>query len=174
MQKHWQDIQGATTAEMQQQVARISSLLNGPTAGGPSADPYDGKALFNKTCAKCHMLFGEGGRIGPDLTTYKRDDATQILINVVNPSAEVREGFETYLVVTNDGRSVTGFLFDQDNQIVVLRGADGQNVTIERNNIEEMVKQRTSLMPEGLLKDLNDQQVRNLFAYLRSSQPLNN
>jgi putative heme-binding domain-containing protein len=169
VRKHWHDIQGASTAEMQQQIARVSSLLNGETG-----DPYEGKTLFNKTCAKCHLLFGEGGRIGPDLTTFKRDDATQILINIVNPSAEVREGFESYLVVTNDGRTLNGFLFDQDNQIVVLRGADGQNITIERENIEEMIKQRTSLMPEGLLKDLNDQEIRNLFAYIRSSQPLNN
>jgi putative heme-binding domain-containing protein len=56
----------------------------------------------------------------------------------------------------------------------VLRGADGQNITIPRDQIEQMIPQKKSLMPEGLLKPLSPEQVRDLFAYLRSSQPLNN
>ena len=93
---------------------------------------------------------------------------------MVNPSAEIREGFETYLVVADDGRTNTGFLFDRDNRVVVLRGADGQNITIPRDKIDEMLKQRKSLMPEGLLNTFTDEQVRHLFAYLKGSQPLNN
>jgi putative membrane-bound dehydrogenase-like protein len=169
VKKHWKDIRGATTAEMQAAVTRFQRVL----AAG-SGDPYKGKLLYNNSCGKCHILFGGGGRIGPDLTAYKRDDTTRILINIVNPSAEIREGFETYLVVTEDGRTVTGFLFDRDNRVVVLRGADGQNITIPRDKIEAMVRQKKSLMPEGLLKDLSEQQVRDLFAYLKSAQPLNN
>ena len=62
----------------------------------------------------------------------------------------------------------------KDNRVVVLRGVDGQNITIPRDQIEEMIPQKKSLMPEGLLKPLTPDQVRDLFAYLRSSQPLNN
>jgi len=167
--KHWKNVDGASTAEMKQVIERFSQTL----AGG-SGDPYHGKELYAKTCAKCHLLFGQGGRIGPDLTTYKRDDSLNILINVVNPSAEIREGFETFLVVTEDGRMASGFLFDQDNRVVVLRGTDGQNITLARDRIDEMLPQRKSLMPEGLLNELNEQDVRDLFAYLRTSQPLNN
>jgi putative heme-binding domain-containing protein len=97
-----------------------------------------------------------------------------MLANVINPSAEIREGFETYLIITEDGRAVSGFLVDRDNKVLVLRGQDGQNVTIAQDAIEEMVPQKKSLMPEGQLKQLTDQQVRDLFAYLRSAQPLNN
>jgi putative membrane-bound dehydrogenase-like protein len=169
VKKHWKNIRGATTAEMQAAAAKFQRIL---AAGG--GDPYKGKVLFMNSCGKCHLLFGSGGKIGPDLTSYKRDDTTRILINIVNPSAEIREGFETYLVVTEDGRTVTGFLFDRDNRVVVLRGADGQNITIPRDKIEAMVRQKKSLMPEGLLKTLAAQQVRDLFAYLKSAQPLNN
>jgi hypothetical protein len=55
---------------------------------------------------------------------------------------------------------------------VVLRGIDGQTVTIARDQIDELVPQRKSLMPEGILKEMTEQQVRDLFGYLRSSQPL--
>jgi putative heme-binding domain-containing protein len=169
VRKHWKNVEGASSAEMQQQLAHLTGVLS-----NGSGDPYRGKELYSKSCAKCHLLFGQGGRIGPDLTSYKRDDSLRILLNVVNPSAEIREGFETFLVLTEDGRTVSGFLFDQDNRVLVLRGADGQNITIRQNEIDEKIPQKKSLMPEGLLKDLSEQQVRDLFAYLKSSQPLNN
>lgn len=166
--KHWGDVEGATTAAMQQQIARLESVLrNG------SGNPYPGKKLYMQACARCHKLFSLGGEIGPDLTAFKRDDLTNMLLHIVNPSAEIREGFETLLVTTKDGRMLTGFVVDKDNRVLVLRGVDGQTVTIRQEQVEEILPQRRSLMPEGLLKDLSDQQVRDLFAYLRSTQPLN-
>jgi len=165
---HWKNVEGASTAQMQALIQQYAAAL-----GTGSGDPYAGKKHYEKTCAKCHLLFGQGGRIGPDLTTYKRDDVLRILINVVNPSAEVREGFETFVVLTEDGRTVSGFKYDEDNQVVVIRGVDGQNITIAQDEIEEMLPQRKSLMPEDLLKGLSDQDVRDLFAFLRISQPLN-
>lgn len=167
IQKHWGSLEGASTAEMQQLVERLMGVVKADTG-----NPYAGKKLFNTTCAKCHTLFAQGGQIGPDLTTYKRDDIHNMLLSIVNPSAELREGFETVLIVTADGRTLNGFLIDQDSQVVVLRGIDGQSVTIARDQIDELVPQRKSLMPEGLLKEITEQQVRDLFAYLRSSQPL--
>jgi putative heme-binding domain-containing protein len=95
-----------------------------------------------------------------------------MLLNVVNPSAEIREGFENYLIYTADGRALNGFLVDQDAKVVVLRGVEGQTVSIERDNIERMAPVARSLMPEGVLKPLSPQQVRDLFAYLRATQPL--
>ncbi|MES2788073.1 MAG: PVC-type heme-binding CxxCH protein [Planctomycetota bacterium] len=165
--KHWGSLEGASTAEMQQLVERLMTVVK-----SDSGNPYAGKKIYNETCAKCHTLFAQGGQIGPDLTTYKRDDVHNILLSIVNPSAELREGFETVLIVTVDGRTLNGFLIDQDSQVVVLRGIDGQSVTIARDQIDELLPQRKSLMPEGLLKDMTEQQVRDLFGYLRSSQPL--
>jgi len=166
--RHWGDVAGATTADMRQQIERLGGVLR-----DGSASPYRGKKLFKDTCAKCHRLFGDGGQVGPDLTTFKRDDVDNMLLHVVNPSAEIREGYETYQVSTRDGRVLTGFLVDKDNQVLVLRGADGQDVTVRQSQVEELVKQPKSLMPEGLLTDRSDQEVRDLFAYLRSTQPLN-
>jgi putative heme-binding domain-containing protein len=166
--KHWGMVEGATTADMKRRIERLEGVLRTGTGS-----PYPGKKLFKETCAKCHRLFTDGGEIGPDLTSYRRDDLANLLVHVVNPSAEVREGFEALLVTTKDGRVLSGFLVDKDNQVLVLRGADGQTVTVRQDQVEETAPQRRSLMPEGLLDALSDQQVRDLFAYLRSTQPLN-
>ncbi|MGE0610463.1 MAG: c-type cytochrome, partial [Pirellulales bacterium] len=165
--KHWGTIDGETTAEMKQLIERLVG-----TVSTGSGSPYDGKKLYTASCGKCHTLLGQGGKIGPDLTAYKRDDFANMLVHIVNPSAEIREGFGTYVALTADGRAVTGFLADKDNQIIVLRTAEGQSVSIPQDEIDELLPQKKSLMPEGLLKDLSEQQVRDLFAYLRSTQPL--
>jgi putative heme-binding domain-containing protein len=152
---------------MRKEIDRFGDLI----AGG-SGNPYSGKKLFASNCGKCHVLFTEGGQIGPDLTAYKRDDLKTMLLNVVNPSAEIREGFENYLIMTGDGRALNGFVTEQDANVVVLRGIDGQSLTIAREDIERMSTVPRSLMPEGLLKPLSLQEVRDLFAYLRSTLPL--
>ncbi len=96
-----------------------------------------------------------------------------MLNNIVNPNLEIREGFENFVVQTTDGRVLNGFLADKDNQVVILRGVDGQNIVLQQADIEEMKAIPQSVMPEGTLKTLTDQQLRDLFAYLRSSQPVN-
>jgi len=156
-----------TTAEMEKSIQRLAEVVR-----SGAGDPYHGQTLFDTTCATCHTLFNQGGQVGPDLTTYKRDDLETILLNVVNPNAEIREGFENYVIETRDDRTLNGFLVESDNRVVVLRGLDGQNLTLDRKDIVEMKAAGVSLMPEGLLDSFNDQQVRDLFAYLRSTQPL--
>jgi putative heme-binding domain-containing protein len=167
VRKHWGDVQSATTDEMRSEIERLQKVLAG-TVG----NPYRGKQLYLTNCGKCHQLFTDGGQIGPNLTPYKRDDLRGILLNVVNPSLEIREGFENFVVFTTDGRTLNGFVEEQDNRVVVLKGADGQRLIIPRDDIDEMAAIRTSIMPEGILKPLDDQQLRDLFAYLRSTQPL--
>lgn len=165
--RHWGAVEGAASSELQRQVDRFVRI-----AQSGSGDRAKGRALFSASCAKCHTLFGQGGKVGPDLTAYQRQDVATMLLSIVNPSAEIREGFETIQAATNDGRVVSGLLVEKDPRVLILRGADGQTITLRRDEIDEVQPQRQSLMPEGLLKGLNEQQVRDLFAYLRSTQPL--
>ncbi len=168
VKKHWGTVEGASTEQMQSEMNRLQTVL----AEG-SGNPKKGKPLYMKNCGKCHRLFDEGGQIGPDLTSFKRDNQERILTNVVNPGLEIREGFENYIIITTDGRVVNGFLADKDNQVVVLRGVDGQNLIFRRDEIEDMRAIKRSVMPEGTVKKLTEQQIRDLFAYLRASQPVN-
>jgi len=166
--KHWPNVRQATSAELEKEITRLAEVINVATGS-----PYNGKKLFMENCGVCHKLFTKGGEIGPDLTVYQRGDLPNLLLNIVNPNAEIREGYESFSVETKDGRSLTGFLADQDANVVVLRTPDGQTVPMPRSEIAFMEPAGSSLMPEGLLANLSDQQVRDLFAYLRSTQPLN-
>lgn len=167
VEKHWGSIAGATTAEMEADIDRYR-------AGIASAigNPRVGKKLFTTNCGTCHQLFGEGGQAGPDLTSYQRQDVRGMVAHIVNPSLQIREGFENYLLLTDDGRAINGLMADSDRQVVVIRDAAGQTRTIPRDEILEMSAVPQSLMPQGLLKPLTDQQIRDLFAYLRSPQPV--
>lgn len=156
-------------AKLEQEIQRLAKVVT-----AKPGSPYEGKKLYAASCAACHRLFEQGGQIGPDLTAYQRDDLGTMLLNIINPSAEIREGYENFLLTTKDGRLASGFLVEQDNRSVVLRGLDGQDVTFDREAIRELKAQGLSLMPGGLLSVYNDGQIRDLMAYLRSSQPLNN
>jgi putative heme-binding domain-containing protein len=135
-------------------------------------DPYRGKRLYSESCGRCHVLFDQGGLVGPNLTGYQRDQLTPLLINVLAPSLEVREGFQAMAVLTTDGKLITGFVERESPSQLVMRSIDGQTHIIDREEIESLKPQAASLMPEGLLDNLTPEQLCDLFAYLRSSQPL--
>jgi putative heme-binding domain-containing protein len=150
--------------------AKLHSLAS--TIQGGVGNPFEGQKNFQLACGTCHRLFGEGGEIGPDLTTYKRDDLETMLMNIVNPSGEIREGYENMLVETKDGRTLSGFLAEKYDDAIVLRDLAGEKTLIGKNDFISMKSAGRSLMPEGLLEAFDDQQLRDLFAYLRSTQPL--
>ena len=160
-------VKPATRAELQARIDRLASVVR-----EGSGIPKPGKKIFDQQCARCHLLFGQGGKVGPDLTTYRRDDLDTMLLNIVNPSAEIREGFVGSVVAMTDGRILTGVIVDQDKNVVVIRDSDGHEATLTRDAIDTMRPCPSSLMPEGLLDQLTGQAVRDLFAYLRSTQPL--
>ena len=138
-----------------------------------NGDPYRGKKHYKNLCARCHRLFEEGGEIGPDLTGYQRDQLSTLLRNVVGPSLEIREGYRTVQLITVDDRVLSGFVESQNEEQLVLRTIDGQAYTLAKSDIERVKPQLLSLMPDGLLDKLGDQEVVDLVSYLRSSQPLN-
>ena len=116
-------------------------------------------------------MFGKGGRIGPDLTPYDRSDLETILLAIVRPNAEIREGYEHNLLTTKDGRILSGFKVEENPKIVILRGLDGQDHLVAREQIARFEPLKRSLMPEGLLSTLTPDELHHLFAYLASTTP---
>ncbi len=161
--KHFGRVRPDSPREKQREILRLARVLR---AGKGNAAA--GRKVFTDTCGKCHKLFGEGGDVGPDLTGYERSNAMYWLENIVDPSAIIREEYTTFVVRTTDGRTLTGLVANQDKTTVSLRDQEGRVSRIGRAKIEEMSASPVSLMPEGQLRALKDQQVRDLFAYLMS------
>lgn len=155
--------------EVQERLGQIENVLR--EAAG---NPYAGEKIYMDRCSACHKLFFKGGNLGPDLTSYQRDNLGTMLVSIVNPSAEIREGFELLRALTVDGRIVQGFQVQRDAQVLVLRGPDGQDLSLAMDELEQLEPAGRSLMPDGLLNDLEPHQIRDLFAYLRISQPFTN
>ena len=154
-------------SEFEQRINNLQAILK--RAPG---NPYAGEPAYQARCGACHKLFFKGGNVGPDLTAYQRDNLGTMLPSIVNPNAEIREGFQYYTVETKDGRTLSGFFVERDNQVTVLRGLDGEDITLRAAEILESQPMGRSLMPEGLLEGMTDQELRDLFAYLRISQPI--
>jgi len=154
-------IRGATPKEKQTEMVRYGNLLkNG------KGDAKAGAAIYDNLCGKCHKLFGSGGSVGPELTGYERSSVLYWLENIVDPSAVIREEYLSFVVRTTNGQTLTGIISGQDQTTITLRDAEGRERRVARKRIEDIRADTTSLMPEGQLKSLSDQQIRDLFAYL--------
>jgi putative membrane-bound dehydrogenase-like protein len=163
--RHFGRPQIATSEEKQRRIDELTKLLARAGATNPAA----GRATFEARCAACHTLYGRGGNIGPDLTSYERTNLPNLLLSIVDPSIGIREGYATYQITTKDQRTLVGFIAERDNQRLVLRDPTGQQTTIAAGDLATEQVIPTSLMPEGLLEGLKEQELRDLFAYLAST-----
>ena len=105
--------------------------------------------------------------MGPDLTGAGRAELDYVLMNVLDPSAVVPEVWRLTQVIMGDGRVLSGALAASDARTLTLRTPEGE-ITIDRDDVEEVQRRNESVMPEGLLNGLTDEQVRDLVAYLAS------
>lgn len=165
----WGQVRPQTSAELRQRMSQLGQLLT--TATG---DPAPGKPLFQTSCGTCHRLHGEGNQIGPDLTPYPRHDLAYLLLHIVDPSAVIRPPYQAVTVATEDGRILTGLIAETTPTSLTILDAKNQRIQLGRDEIEQSTDLPTSLMPTGLVDMLDDEQIRNLFAYLRSgtTEPL--
>jgi len=144
--------------------ARTPSLTGG--------DPEAGRRVFHDTrsgCALCHRIAGEGGTLGPDLSTIgevrtRRD----LLESILFPSASYARGYEPIEVVHRDGERDTGVLHQETELAVELRLADHSLRRIPRNEVQSLGIGSQSLMPEGLEGSLSVDTMRDLLAFLES------
>ena len=160
----WGTIREAS-ADKKQQIAKWKSQLT--KADLQRADLSHGRAVFAKTCASCHKLFGTGADVGPDITGSNRANLDYILENVVDPSAVVSKDYLMSTIYTNDGRAITGLVFKESDSAITVRTVN-DTVVIAHSEIEERKQSVLSLMPEGQLDQLAPDEARDLIAYLAS------
>ena len=165
------DVWGPTdelSTDQAAQIAHYRELLNTDVLAAASTER--GQEVFRRTCKACHTLHDEGGKIGPDITGANRTNLEYLLGNIVTPSAVIQDAYRMHLVVTEDGQVFSGILAGDDARQVRLRVA-GQDepVIVPKSVIELQEIAPVSMMPEGMLKDLTDSEIADLFAYLMFS-----
>ncbi len=135
--------------------------------------PQMGLGLFldqNKIrCVSCHKLEGIGGDIGPDLTkVWETHSIAKILESMIDPSKEIKEGYQTFLVETKKGRVFVGLKVLDNDQEVVLRDSQGKETRIAKSEIDLIEPDKKSLMPDNVISLLNYQEFIDLVAFLKS------
>lgn len=131
-------------------------------------DPSRGRAVFASVCASCHKLYGEGGSLGPDLTGSGRHDIGYLIENIADPSAVVAADYTLNVVTLKDGRVLNGLVSARTERTLTLKMLEDAH-TIDRDDIVKLEQLPVSLMPEGLLTALSDEQVSHLMSYLMST-----
>jgi putative heme-binding domain-containing protein len=155
-------------AGTEQQGARLAAL-EPVLAGG---DRGRGREVFygkKSTCSACHTVRGEGGHVGPDLSTIGAiRSGRDLLESVVFPSASFARGFEPYTVTTQSGKVYNGILARETTDAIYLFLADRSEVRVARPDIEGIEASRVSIMPQGLEAQVSRQELSDLLAYLQS------
>ena len=169
LNKELSELWGDVRATADDKKKRIEALrLELPSETIAKSDLRAGRAIFQKNCATCHVMYGVGILIGPDLTGSNRKNLDYLLENMVDPSASVGADFRTMIVLLDDGRVVNGVITASTERTLTLQTAQ-EPVTLDRNEIESMKQSALSLMPDGLLQNLSSEQIRNLIGYLMSA-----
>ncbi len=158
--KHWGRLR-QSSEEKDLKMASVRKLV----ASG-NGDLEEGRKVFLTLCSTCHTLNGEGGKIGPELTGYERDNLDFMIPAIVDPSLGIREEYTTFNVTTKDGQVLVGFIIENTTQSITLQDIGMSKMVIPREQIASSVASPISLMPEGLLDTLSEGQVRDLFRYL--------
>ncbi len=157
----WGSVRTERNPQREQVVADVRKLLQ-----QRHGDAQQGEAVFKKVCAQCHKIYGEGQDVGPDITVNGRGSFDQLLSNVLDPSLVVGAGYQARLVVTNDGRTLTGLLVEDNPQRIVLKEQGGKLDTIPRAEVDSVTVSKLSLMPEGLEKQLTEKELLDVFEFL--------
>jgi len=152
-----------SSADKKQEIERFKRIY---WAGGSQpGDASRGRAVFARVCQQCHTLFDAGGKVGPDLTGSNRGDLEYILQNILDPNAVIPNEYRASTIDLKDGRSLTCIVKQQDDKSVTVV-TQTETLVLPRNEIESLQQSELSMMPEGLLAPLTDQEVRDLIYYL--------
>lgn len=141
----------------------LQSLLSITTKTG---DVASGRAMFKKHCSKCHRHGDMGKNIGPNLTGMAVHPKAELLTHIIDPSRSVEGNFRIYTVVRNDGRVANGMLASESRTSITLIDTDAKELAIPRDDIEELLASRKSLMPEGFEKQMTAAELTDLLEFL--------
>lgn len=151
-----------TSAGRQQAIDRYTASISG------NGDSGKGRQVFQKHCANCHRLQDLGHVVGPDITSYSGKPVQSLLIAMLDPNQAIDPRYQSYVVLLNDGRSVTGIIAEEAGASLTLLAAEGKRETVLRSEVELIRSTGKSLMPEGFEQNASTDDVNHLWAFLRA------
>ncbi len=148
------------------ELKRVSEMVS------KQGDPQRGRKLYlnNKAvgCITCHRLEGVGGNTGPDLTrVWDTLSLEKVMESMLDPSKEIKEGYQTHVATTKNGLTVTGLKVAQNDKELVVRDSTGKEIRIPASDIDEVAISKKSLMPDDVVRHLSFSEFIDLVAFLR-------
>ena len=149
-------------------------ILEHHTKDEKGGTPEAGRAAFEKQCAICHRFGGIGKDVGPDLTTIaSRFKKVDVLDSILWPSKVISDQYQAEMFELKDGKIVTGVIVRETAAAVLVRTAETPDkpVAVPKGQIANRATSTVSLMPEGLLDGMSQDEVANLLAFVMAPPP---
>ncbi len=162
--KNWGAVR-KSSEEKEKEMAEYRKFLGEQAIS--EADASNGRLIFSQRCAACHILHGEGAKIGPELPGNFKD-VDYLLMNILDPNQTIGKDYQQTTIEKKDGQFASGVIVTDEKDAVVLKTLAG-DVTVPRSEIKTLTTSEQSLMPEGLMNGLEEPEIRDLFRYLRES-----
>ena len=132
------------------------------------ADALRGRAVFTKTCATCHKIGNIGVNVAPDIADSRTKTPAQLLTDILQPNRAIDANYIGYSVITTDGKIHEGIIKAETAQSITLGLPEGKTLTLLRRDIQQLRSSGVSLMPEGLEKNINPQQMADLISFIKN------
>ena len=157
----WGTVRDQRNPQREQIITQMRKLVR-----ANHGDAAQGEKVFRRVCAQCHKIHGEGVDVGPDLTLNGRSSIDQLLSNVFDPSLVIGAAYRAVIVVTKEGRVLTGLVVEDSPSRIVLKIQGGKIETIPRDDVDSFKVSNVSLMPEQLENQLKPHEIVDLFTFL--------
>ncbi len=151
---------------------RLATILKQRAVGFSKAKPdlTAGKQLFVKTCAACHQIANEGGKVAPNLDGIGIRGADRLIEDVLDPNRNVDANFRATRFETTDGRVVTGLLRDTDGDVYIIADQEGKEIRLPKGVVDKQSLLATSPMPADVADKLKESEFYDLLGYLLSQR----
>lgn len=132
------------------------------------AFPREGEKIFRQNCATCHRIGEIGNQVAPDISDSRTRQPLQLLTDILQPNKAIDNNYMHYSVITNDGKILDGIITEETSNQITLMQPERKVTTILRTDIDEVQSRGVSLMPEGLEKKINHQQMADLISFIKN------
>ena len=149
----------------EEQAVALDAKFKKLTALAPTGNPEKGQ-LLSGLCMACHQIGAAGGQIGPNLSGAGAMGLEGVLRNILTPNAAMEAGYRIFRVELKNGDLIDAFYVSEDKTAIVVRQPGAADRRLNKSDIATTQYIRRSLMPEGLLDALSDEQAADLLAYL--------